>query len=45
MGFVLLVADFGHSMTVTVMLLTGNFRDGDGRVVRYPGQQLTSHRG
>jgi hypothetical protein len=36
----LLVADFGHSLTTTILLLTGNFRDGEGRLVCYPGQKL-----
>lgn len=45
LGFVFLVADFGHALIVTIMLLTGNFRDGDGRRVCYPGQQLKTRRG
>jgi TM2 domain-containing membrane protein YozV len=40
LGVLLLVADFGHSLTTTVLLLTGNFRDGEGRRVCYPGQKL-----
>jgi TM2 domain-containing membrane protein YozV len=45
LAVVLILLDFGHSMTVTIMLLTGNFKDGDGRIVCYPGQKLKIHRG
>lgn len=44
LGIVFLVADFGHALVVTIMLLTGNFRDGAGRLVCYPGQQLKPRR-
>ena len=29
-----------HTFVVTIMLLTGSFRDGQGRLVCYPGQRL-----
>ncbi len=29
-----------HTFIVTIMLLTGTFRDGDGKLVCYPGQKL-----
>ena len=29
-----------HTFIVTIMLLTGSFRDGQGRLVCYPGQRL-----
>ncbi|MEO0974984.1 MAG: hypothetical protein AAFX85_18000, partial [Pseudomonadota bacterium] len=29
-----------HTFVVTIMLLTGSFRDGDGHLVCYPGQKL-----
>jgi len=29
-----------HTFIVTIMLLTGSFRDGGGRLVLYPGQKL-----
>lgn len=29
-----------HTLIVTIMLLTGTFRDGRGRLVMYPGQKL-----
>ena len=45
LGVTLLVLDMVHAFVVTIMLLTGNFNDGDGRVVCYPGQKLTIHRG
>lgn len=38
----LLVAaiDAIHTFIVTILLLTGSFRDGHGRLVCYPGQRL-----
>jgi TM2 domain-containing membrane protein YozV len=39
LGVVFFLADWGHSLTVTILLLTGNFRDGEGRLVCYPGQK------
>lgn len=45
LAVVLILLDFAHSMTVTIMLLTGNFKDGEGHIVCYPGQKLTIHRG
>jgi hypothetical protein len=45
LGVVFAVADFGHALVVTIMLLTGNFKDGAARVVCYPGQKLTIQRG
>ena len=32
--------DFIHSLIVTIQLLTGSFRDGEGHIVCYPGQKL-----
>ncbi len=29
-----------HTFIVTIMLLTGSFRDGQGKLVLYPGQKL-----
>lgn len=40
LGVVLLILDGGHALLVTILLLTGNFRDGEGRLVSYPGQKL-----
>jgi TM2 domain-containing membrane protein YozV len=31
-----------HTFIVTIMLLTGSFRDGGGRLVLYPGQKLNT---
>ena len=45
LGVAFAAADFIHAFAVTIMLLTGNFRDGAGRVVCYPGQKLTIKRG
>ena len=33
-------ADFLHTFIVTIMLLTGSFKDGSGKIVCYPGQKL-----
>lgn len=44
LGIVFLIADFGHAFVVTIMLLTGNVRDGDGHLVCYPGQPLKRRR-
>ena len=33
-------ADALHTFVVTIMLLTGSFKDGRGRLVMYPGQKL-----
>lgn len=44
LGVLFLAADFGHSLTTTIALLTGSFRDGQGRQVCYPGQKLDSWR-
>jgi hypothetical protein len=34
-----------HALVVTIVLFTGNFRDGEGRIVCYPGQKLSIDRG
>ena len=44
LGVLFVVADFGHALVVTILLLTGNFRDGEGRLVYYPGQPVRSRR-
>lgn len=31
-----------HTFIVTIMLLTGSFRDGSGRLVLYPGQRFNT---
>lgn len=32
--------DFMHTLVVTIMLLTGSFKDGRGKIICYPGQKL-----
>lgn len=44
LGALCLAADGVHALVVTILLLTGNFRDGQGRIVCYPGQRLAGHR-
>ena len=45
LGVAFLAADLLHAFAVTILLLTGNFKDGDGCVVCYPGQKLGIRRG
>ncbi|MFK7888670.1 MAG: NINE protein [Gammaproteobacteria bacterium] len=33
--------DMLHTFVITIMLLTGSFKDGDGKLVCYPGQRLS----
>lgn len=40
MGLAVGAIDAIHTFIVTIMLLTGSFRDGKGRLVCYPGQRL-----
>jgi TM2 domain-containing membrane protein YozV len=44
LGMLFLIADFGHALAVTIQLFTGNYRDGEGRLVCYPGQKLDRQR-
>lgn len=39
-AFVVGAIDAIHTFIVTIMLLTGAFRDGSGNLVLYPGQKL-----
>ena len=34
------VADAIHTLIVTIMLMTGSIKDGSGKYVYYPGQEL-----
>jgi len=34
------LADALHTFIITIMLLTGSFKDGAGRLVCYPGQRI-----
>ncbi len=40
LAFATAAIDAIHTFIVTIMLLTGSFRDGKGRLVCYPGQKL-----
>ncbi len=40
LAFLFFAIDFVHTLVITIMLLTGTFRDGKGRLVCYPGQKL-----
>lgn len=40
-GIAVFGIDFIHGVIVTILLLTGAYRDGDGALVAYPGQRLT----
>ena len=40
LGFSLLMVDFIHTVYVTYKLLVGEYRDGKGDMVTYPGQKL-----
>ncbi len=40
LGTGFLLVDVIHAFVVTIQLFTGNFKDGDGRRVCYPGQKL-----
>jgi len=40
LGVILLFIDIIHTLTVTVMLLIGSYKDGKGHIVAYPGQIL-----
>lgn len=40
LAFIVGAIDAIHTFIVTIMLLTGSFRDGSGRLVLYPGQKL-----
>ena len=39
-GLALLAVDIIHTFIVTIMLLTGAYKDGNGHYVVYPGQKL-----
>lgn len=40
LGVLMLVIDGVHTLVITILLLTGNYRDGRGMVVAYPGQRF-----
>ena len=39
-GFLILGVDIIHTFVVTILLLVGNYKDGDGGYITYPGQIL-----
>lgn len=40
MALLFLAIDLTHSFVTTIMLMTGNLKDGEGAYICYPGQQL-----
>jgi hypothetical protein len=40
LGFLLLGVDIIHTFIVTILLLIGAYKDGEGHVVTYPGQTV-----
>lgn len=40
LALVVFIVDSLHTFIVTIMLLTGSIKDGQGRLVCYPGQRL-----
>jgi len=45
LGVLFLLGDGAHALATTILLLTGRFKDGQGRVVCYPGQSPPVERG
>ncbi len=41
-GVILLLIDMAHSIYVFIKLLAGEYEDGEGRLVMYPGQKIRS---
>jgi len=39
-AFLVFAIDSMHTFIVTIMLLTGSFKDGSGKLVCYPGQKI-----
>jgi hypothetical protein len=35
------IIDGIHTFIITIMLLTGSFKDGEGRIICYPGQKIS----
>ncbi|MHC9510058.1 TM2 domain-containing protein [Kangiella sp. M94] len=42
LGWLLLGIDILHTIVVTIMLLIGTYKDGEGNIVTYPGQTLAN---
>ena len=39
-GFTVLGIDIIHTLIVSILLLTGSYKDGNGDVITYPGQTI-----
>lgn len=39
-AFIFFAVDGLHTFIITIMLLTGSFKDGEGKFICYPGQKL-----
>ena len=39
-GWIVLGLDWIHSIIITILLLIGAYKDGTGRIVCYPGQEI-----
>jgi hypothetical protein len=39
-GGILFLIDMVHTVYITYLLLTGQFKDGEGRLITYPGQKI-----
>jgi TM2 domain-containing membrane protein YozV len=40
LGYLLLGIDIIHTLIVSIFLLTGSYKDGNGYVIAYPGQTI-----
>jgi len=40
LGIIILCIDVAHTFVVTILLLVGAYKDGNGDLVTYPGQNL-----
>ena len=40
LGYLLLGVDIIHTLIVSIFLLTGSYKDGNGDVITYPGQTI-----
>ena len=40
LGVFFLIIDFIHTLYVTILLLTGQYKDGEGNLITYPNQKI-----
>ena len=40
LGYLILGVDIIHTLIVSIFLLTGSYKDGNGDVITYPGQTI-----